>query len=202
MSTAQLRVPLAAALLGLGVAACGVPALEAKAKELEKRIAALEGKLAENEKTMEQVRASLEFLALRVLVLENGEEAALSCTEQGYSFVPTQLGKFMISCDDLKPFGDGYKVTLRVGNPHFVTLNGVKLTVRYGPRMPQAAGSGPQRVAWDEWQHSVREKSVDLNNVLLPAAWNRVDVVLAPAKAEEVGFIGVKMVVDKLTLRR
>jgi hypothetical protein len=190
MDTARLLSLFAVALMG---SACKDPALEARVKDLETRLTAAEKKQAAGNEA--KLLSALIDVHLRLAALEEADEARFSCEDKGYAFVSTQIGKFTVSCEDLRPFGDGYKAVLRIGNPHAVTLHGVKLNVRYGKRMP----TGPESDL-DEWRAGLREREVSVPDTLRPATWNRVEVVLAPAKAEDVGFLGVKMTVDRLSL--
>jgi len=37
--------------------------------------------------------------------------------------VKANNGHFLVSCDDVVPYGDGQKITLRIGNPYNITFN-------------------------------------------------------------------------------
>jgi len=193
--TVESRCVLLAALLPL--VACPNPALERKTQELEKKVSELEARQTEIATWKDLVSTSLDGLQFRLLGLENGDEATVDCAQKGYSFARTQLGMLLVKCEDLRPFGDGYRVALRIGNPHAALLLGVNLSVRYGPRPPE-----DPKASWAEWTQSLHEKQLKLPDTLRPGAWNRVEIVLAPAKTGDVGFIGVKVEVDRVSMQQ
>jgi hypothetical protein len=156
-----------------------VKGLEAKGDAFEKRLAAVE---VESKATTRMAYDS----DLRLKTLED-KESLVSCADKGYAFVATELGQLMAACEDLKPFGDGYKLTLRVGNPHQVLLNGLSIKVRYHPK-------------WGSTPFEIREVSTNVTDRLLPGTWSRITLVLSPARAEDTGMIWVTIAVNQVTL--
>ncbi len=167
-----------------------------KVTELEAQVKALA-------ETVSKVHNEQADLARRVESLSEDESVALiSCTEKGYAFLRTKLGQFLVSCDDMRVYGDGQKITLRIGNPHNITLNGPVLKVKWSPRPPLQDGKVPAQSEIDAWVKSGGQKEVKLTEAIRPGVWNRVDVVLAPARAEEVALIQIRISVDQVGLGR
>lgn len=183
-----------------GWVVCGLLALACQDSEVAAKVRSLEARLAEGEVRQRKAEGRGAALEARVAALEEADEASVSCDTQGYAFAGTQLGKFMVSCEDLRPFADGYKLVLRIGNPHSATPQGVRLKVRYGARQPAAASEEAAGARQAAWKAALHETVVTLPDDLRPGTWNRVEVVLAGARAEDVGFLGVRMAVNRLSL--
>lgn len=197
----QNRVYFSAVLLVTGcLLCCGGSA------EIEKRISALESSRDELSSQVLKANLKVSFLELRLKFLANEEEGSLDPAEKGFAVVKANNGHFLVTCDDVAPYGDGQKVTIRIANPYNMTFNGFSIAARYGPRapaMPSGADSETSEkwsAAYDTWQKSLREKQLSLTDDLRPGRWNRVVMILAPAKADEVGFIGIKISTDRVTL--
>jgi len=75
------------------------------------------------------------------------------------------------------------------------TLDGFNVKLRYGRRQP---GDYAQ---YANWEKSIQTKEMRLTDTLRSGAWNRVEMILAPAKADETGFLGLSIVVDRVSLR-
>jgi hypothetical protein len=97
----------------------------------------------------------------------------------------------------VQPYLDGQKLQLRIGNPNLATYSGFKLKAKWGPRYPTATDT-PAR--WDQWKRSVREKEIESTADLKPGVWNTVEIVLAPAKPDELGYIELSMTTNKVML--
>ena len=119
-----------------------------------------------------------------------------------YQSIDTNSGRFLIECDNVQPYLDGQKLQLRVGNPNLATYRGFKLKAKWGPRTPKwdSADALQNASRWDEWKRSLREKEIESTADLKPGVWNTVEIVLAPAKPDELGYIELSMTTDKIIL--
>jgi hypothetical protein len=109
----------------------------------------------------------------------------------------------------VQPYADGQKLTFRIGNPSFVTFSGFKVKAKRGAKAPQYKQDAQQPAAftawqasYSEWQRSLHEKEIDSAIELKPGIWNTVEIVLSPATVEELGYIEVSMLTDKVFLYR
>lgn len=188
---ARLRATAETTLLILGLAACSDGKVHPEGDE--RTITALTAQV----KTLESQQG---MLWARVSALED-EEAAISCSDKGYSFVPTKVGAFLVSCEDIRTYGDGQKLKLLIGNPHFIRLNGFTLHVRWMARVPKSLpGKEWSQSEAEAWQKSHGETDLRSPEILWPGRWNRAEVVLPQARAEDVGFLYLKMSVDQVSL--
>jgi hypothetical protein len=93
-----------------------------------------------------------------------------------------------------------------IGNPYNMTFDGYTILVRYSRRFPvMAIGNDPEkRKIWlsefRKYQESQKQKEVAMTDKLLPGRWNKTSIVLAPAKPEEIGSIGIKISTNALVL--
>lgn len=142
----------------------------------------------------------VDTLELQVSVLQARpyQAAVLDPSEKGYSRVDTGQGFFPISVDNVEPYLDGYRVTLNIGNPQFAVYNGFTIKAKWGPQWDfQKTGQ-----SFSDWEKALREKDFTLADTLLSGSWNKVEFVLSPAKADEVGYIEVSMTTNEVSLRR
>ena len=113
----------------------------------------------------------------------------------GYQRLETNNGTFLVSLKDAQPYLNGFRLTLNVGNPMSATYNGFKLTAKWGKAMPRDGGN------YLDWEKSIREKEFSFVETLASGAWNRVAVNLAPAAADELGYLEFSMTTDVISLR-
>jgi len=182
------------------VASCAQPDSETKS-----RLATLESENKELQDRLLNAELQLAVLDQRIRELEN-VEATFDPTDSGFLTVRTNNGHLLVSCEDLVPYGDGQKMTLKVGNPYNLTFNGFTLSVRFGRREPQMpdpndkAALAQWRDEYSSWNTSLRYKTLSLTDKLAPGAWNTISFVLAPAGPEDVGFIGLGITTSQVSL--
>jgi hypothetical protein len=107
----------------------------------------------------------------------------LDAVSKGFQRIDSDTGSFLVSCEDVTPYLDGYKIRLRIGNLSSATYNGFKLTVKWGRAMPTTVDQA------DGGTNSLKEKEMSFTEDLRPGAWNSVEVVLSPAKPDQLKFL-------------
>lgn len=104
--------------------------------------------------------------------------------EPTYQVIETPSGKLFIRTEDVKPFLDGYKISLKICNPNSVTFNSAKLIcVNYGK--------------------SISEIRLFTNNIeadLVEGRWTGFNFILAPATPEEVRRSSVTITVNGISV--
>lgn len=96
---------------------------------LEKKVANLEARVEELKATVERLESAKLFDAIRRSM---EEEAYLTPGAEGYSTIQTDLGCMTVSLENVQPYANGTRVTLRFGNLTSATVNGVKAKVEWG----------------------------------------------------------------------
>lgn len=94
----------------------------------------------------------------------------------------------------MQPFLDGYKVILNLGNPTTATYRNFKLKVKWGKEFDY------EKDEPEEWRKSLKETEKRFLDELKPASWNKVELVLTPAKSEEIKYIELSMETDEVML--
>ena len=131
-------------------------------------------------------------LQFRVDALESGD-ALVSAEEQGYGVAKTSFGAFTISAKSVTPYLDGFKIKLRIGNLTTANFNGAKLSVTWGPPYDENKPG--------EYIKNQKKKEFSLTNQFVSGAFTDVEVVLTPAKPEDVKSILVGIQLDQLSLK-
>jgi hypothetical protein len=120
-------------------------------------------------------------------------DAFIDVNSKAFSPAKSAEGTFLISCQGVEPYLEGYKVHLQVGNPTTLMVDNPKLTIEWGP-----ADSGKD--SYDAWKKALRQTTVTLNESLRPGFWNNVEVIVSPAKANELAHFKVSIETDSVSL--
>jgi hypothetical protein len=144
--------------------------------------------IAELREQIESLRTDIAILRLNQ---QRRNRAYLGPEDNGFAAIDTDVGIFFISMKSMKKHGDGYKLSLTLGNPQFATFSNVKLRMRWGKRH----GTVPML---DE--STARSLETPIYKSLRPGSWNPVEVVVAPAAEDEVGAIEIQMTVPTVRM--
>jgi outer membrane murein-binding lipoprotein Lpp len=145
--------------------AAKVVALEATVKELETKIEALES-------------------ARRVEEFERGFDSIAYMTPgaEGYNVIRTDLGYLTVQLQNVEPYANGSRVTLRIGNVTGATINGAKAKIEWGSVDDKGSPQNDQ----------AKSRDVEFSRSLRAGAWTNVPVVLEGVPATQLGFVRVK----------
>ena len=69
----------------------------------------------------------------------------LDPTQKSYQKVECNNGPLMVSVDSMESYLDGYKLTLQIGNPSYMTYTGFTVTTFWGPDWQTFAGTNNYR---------------------------------------------------------
>lgn len=157
------------------------------------------------EQKVASLEASVKNLQTRVFSLELAshrfESGFLDPSDPAFARVDAASGlrSFAISITDVKPFGDGVQVTLRLGNPSTARFHGAKLTVSYGSREPQFGQANfPDKYA--AWSNGLQKKQIDLSEDIKPGSWNPVTIALPGISADKFGYLNVSIDTNEIVL--
>jgi hypothetical protein len=163
--------------------AAQVTSLVKQVKELSEKLEALRGRVVSNE--------------LDIILLKPEESVQIGPESTGFQRLDTGTGVFFVSVKNLKAYGDGYRMTLSIGNPQAIAYPDPVIKVSWGRRYDSKRDSDYQ--AWKAKLPSV-QKSV-LKSIK-SASWNPIDVVIAPATPEETGVILVEVTTPRVEMSR
>jgi hypothetical protein len=102
----------------------------------------------------------------------------------GVQRIDTSMGSFLIGLKDVSPYLDGYKLSISIGNPSSITYTRSEITVRW--------------VTDTLIQTSKTTIIEDLN----PGYWNRAEVIISPAKADDISKLEITMETNTVELHR
>ncbi len=143
-------------------------------------------------------------LQSKIFALELGQNtydaiALDPASPKGYKRIDTSSGIFLISLEEVKPYLDGYKVILDLGNTSSVIYSGFTLKAKWGRRYDYSV-TQPDQLEYDKWIKSLQKKEVSFTNELKPASWNKVELILSPVKPEEFDYLEISMETDIVKL--
>lgn len=166
-------------------------ALQSEIDELRNRVDSLDEGLARQVESL-SARADLPW------------KIEVDATAAGpYQQVFTSAGWFLLSVHDARPYLNGFRVSLDIGNPSFVTYDGVKLKVSWGAKSEKDLTTFEVFERLSEGLPPIRkDKEIDLTNVLDPGKWNRVTVDLLPSTVEELKYLGISIEPNTISLNR
>ena len=76
----------------------------------------------------------------------------LNPSSKSYQKLDSDGNVFFISCEDIRPYAGGYKLTLSIGNPYVVFFNGFTLSIEWGKKYD------PDNDNYIEWEKSLKKK--------------------------------------------
>jgi hypothetical protein len=123
-------------------------------------------------------------------------EAAASVSEGGYSLGRNSFGPFLVTIERIVPHLDGYKVTLNIGNPTMILFSGAEFEVGWGLQY------GTPGKTYAEVGASKKKKKFSSANDFAAGSYSRMEIVLTPAKPEEVKTLEVSVKWDRLSMRK
>lgn len=132
------------------------------------------------EEKVTRLQRELSILRFQVGGLTDGT-AYVGTEDKGYSVAQTKYGTFTVVCRNLSPYLDGYKAQLAIGNLTTARFNGAKIAFQWGEDLS-------------------KNKEVSVTNSFLPGRYTNLDVVLTPAKPEDVKTFSVALEFDQMAL--
>lgn len=197
------RITAVAAMVGITAALSGCkPDAEttAELQSLRKIVTEQAKTLNRIEDARSKLTSDVEKLQSEVLNLqiENalmsgaGETATLSVTEKGYSVAEMDIGSVLLSVKDVAPYANGVKVKLNIGNPTSATFPGLKLNVVWANAAPGTKNYDP---------NTRQTKEITISGEIKPGMWNTEEIVLAPAKPDQIDYVTIKPSAPRVILR-
>ena len=118
-----------------------------------------------------------------------------NATSKGYHKLDTDLGCFLVSVQGTIPYLNGHKLSLNIGNPSTSEFAGFTLKAKWGEAFDPKG-----RVTYADWKKSLKSKEETFTEHLKAGHWNKIDLVLAPAKPEQLEYIEIEMEVNQVLL--
>lgn len=170
--------------------------------QTERKIGELQQQVAELKQALARLDSNLDGLWREVLEANAKLDAYRAvqldlASPHKFQRIDSGTGSFLLSVDDAIAYLDGYKIRLNIGNPSAAKYDGFKLKVRWSKGYDY---SNFKSVSYLQWQKAIREKEVSFTETLQPGTWNRVEMILSPAGADELGYLEVSLDTDTVSL--
>jgi uncharacterized coiled-coil protein SlyX len=150
-------------------------------------------------------QASISNLSVQVFYLnlksDNTEGIFDAANSTGFSRINTHSGFFLVALKDVEPYLDGYKVNLDVGNPLAATYKNLKFQVSWGKKFDINQFTNDAN-AYQTWSTNLHSKEISVPDDLSAGTWNKVQLVLSPAKSDELSYISIKLSTDTASLKQ
>lgn len=128
---------------------------------------------------VDQLEKDVLRLRMQVNALTSGS-TTISTEEKAYSIAQTKFGSFAIICKNVTQFLDGYKVHLSIGNLTSVKFKGAKIYLYWGKDL-------------------LYNKELDVTNDFPSGIFTNVEVVMTPAKPEDIKVFGIDLEFNEMT---
>lgn len=164
----------------------------------QKEIANLQSQVIELQKRVDALDATLKWDEYLLSNKQDRHDSiTLNLTEHTFQRLDTDTGFFLISVEEVVPYLNGYKLRLKIGNPSSADYAGPKITVKWNKQYPYDKYT---QASFEEWQKAGQEKDASLTDILASGSWNKVEVIIAPATVEQLGFVTLTMSTDTVRL--
>lgn len=193
-----------AVLLSLGCSAkkTEIPSSQSyRISELEQKISGIENEFASYKKISDkwitqlkdqQGSMDLNLTSIQTDIIETKEAVRflellrkstassptpLKVTKKGYGTISSNIGYFLISAEDVQPYLEGYKITLKIGNPSAMTFNGMTINLVYPSLKSTTEGEGSTSKSFLDYSNN--ESSVSqFTEKFYPGRWTKIVVSL------------------------
>jgi hypothetical protein len=183
--------------VGILVVALMIPGCtDSKTSELEQKLSGVETKINEMQSTVDYQRTRMARFQVEK---DRYSKVYLDASSKGFQRLDTNCGTFWVMLDDIEPYPDGYKLVLSIGNPYYAVFSGMKTLARWGPAFDGNV-SEKDVSAYEAWEKTLKEKEETVTHALRPGTWNKMTVILAPAKQEDLAYVEFSMTVEQVKL--
>ncbi len=141
--------------------------------------------LDEQKKIVQELQTKIDKLEAKLFFSDTVKDwdkvAYLTPGADGYSVVKFDLGYLTIALDDIKPYANGSKVTLRFGNTLSSTITGLTATLEWGKVDKNGLPDN----------ETTKSREVKFKESLRSGAWTQANVVLEGVLPTELGYVRV-----------
>ncbi len=172
-------------------------AKEARAQQ-EHKISKLQNELFNLKSKLSTLEAREKFDSGWLSSLSNQVESHISATfdpatSSGYQYLNAGPVSLMLSIKDIKAYGAGTKIYVRIGNPSTAVLYGLDGVVSYGPSYSKEKTMG--YLKWLKAQNSVHQSIPD---TFYAGRWKTVSIILSNVKPDSLGRLNFTLHANKI----
>ena len=121
---------------------------------------------------------------------------AINPVSRKFNKIETNAGDFLLAVDDMEKINNGYRLTIKIGNPNSAIYEDVHLRIFWGRKWD------PENVkpTYEEWRSSLTGAEYKFGGPLESGKWTEVVVDLTPAAATNFEYIECEMDVGTVKL--
>ncbi|MGA8271258.1 MAG: hypothetical protein WB919_06825, partial [Candidatus Sulfotelmatobacter sp.] len=94
-------------------------------------------------------------------------------------------------------YQNGYKIPLKIANPLSVSYSGFTTKIKWATRYDTNQFTNDSYAAW---QKSIQEKNTSYPDVLEKGASKKIELIVAPATAEQIGYLKLSINTKTVTV--
>lgn len=155
------------------------PEVSRKLNEANKRIETLEQQVQEIRSAIDEFQRQE---SLNNFFKDIDKFAFLTPGDEGYAAIRFDLGILTMRLADIKPYANGSKITLEIGNTLSARIDGLKMKIEWGK--VDDKGLAVNDIA--------KAKDIVLNEHLRPGAWTKTSIVLDGVPPSALGFVRLR----------
>jgi hypothetical protein len=156
-------------------------------EEQQRVIADLRQQVEALEKRVEYFGSRESLLWNRMNDKQDREDSVtLDLNQSAFQRLNTNNGFLLVSAEKAVPYQNGYKIPLKIANPLSVSYAGLTAKIKWATRYDTNQFTND---SWAAWQKSVQEKETSFPDVLEKGASKKIELIVAPATAEQLGYL-------------
>jgi hypothetical protein len=167
-------------------------------EEQQRVIADLRAQVEALQKRVEYFGSRESLLWSRMNDKQDREDSVtLDLANSAYQRLNTNNGFLLVSAEQAVPYQNGYKIPLKIVNPLSVSYSGLTAKIRWATRYDANQFTND---SWAAWQKSIQEKETSFPDVLEKGASKKIELIVAPATAEQLGYLKLSINTKTVTM--
>ena len=161
----------------------------------------LKNQVVELKATIDEQARSIRLLKFTQQQLKRrNATATFDTTSEGFQQVDSDISPFLISIHDVKPYGDGTRLTIRIGNVAAADFSGVSLNLQYGRKAPESEDGSLDFEELAKPYYATKDKEHKVLERIKASSWNPTTVTLPGVKPDELGYITIAIQASQVFL--
>lgn len=150
---------------------------------------------------VDDLTVKLDELNIELDILkEKNKYAYFNCKDlkKGFTVINADSGILYVSIKEVKPYLDGYKITLAIGNPNLVTYINPEINLSWNiPPHKQwekqyafikNKENTKENLPFPLWKDTLQQKSYCANKRFLPGIWNEIELDIANVTIDQLEY--------------
>lgn len=149
----------------------------------------LQNDVIDNRVEIQKLSEKLDDLTIELNFLkEKDKDITFNCRDlrKGFATINADNGILYVSVKEVKPYVDGYKITLAIGNPNLVTYINPEINLSWNisfqkywetrKKAHEIKKDSKEKTEIPSWEDTLQKKSYCVNKRFLPGIWNEIEL--------------------------